>query len=94
MFDIGQKVICISQCVGGYPVDEKPIIGCVYTIRDIDIRIDRHIYPIGLRFEEIKNEPHIFIGSISPSETSFRATRFRPLIEDKITYKTTKEAIE
>jgi hypothetical protein len=83
MFRVGQKVVCIAPVVGGYGDESNPVIGSVYTIRDIECPRPGGIHHTGLRFDEILNEPRAYRGYDELSEVSFSALKFRPIVERK-----------
>lgn len=83
MFRVGQKVVCVSAGTNGHPMDIRPRVGCVYTIRGIEFDRPAPIHPVGLWLEEIKNPLRSYAGYSEFSETSFSALRFRPVIERK-----------
>jgi hypothetical protein len=84
MFRVGQRVVCISQPVGGYGDEIDPVVGDIYTVRGIEIdRPSGDINPIGLLLGEIINAPRYYRDHDEPTECTFGAHRFRPLIERK-----------
>lgn len=73
----GAKVVCVepSPAASFYGWEKLPVVGEVYTIRDI-------VFPDGgtpcIRLDEISNAvSEYFYG---PAECSFKIARFRPLI--------------
>lgn len=74
---VGQKVVCVDGEVGffpGPPVTD-PIIGSVYTIREI---VDVYSDGLGFRLEEIINPT--FEYADGQTEATFDETWFRPIV--------------
>ena len=82
-FRVGQKVVCISERTGGYGTETFPLVGGIYTIRAIETGRPANVHPVGLWFEEIVNFPMHYEGYKHPTECSFSAFRFRPIVERK-----------
>jgi hypothetical protein len=77
-FYVGQRVVCINDRYKAESGNIRPVKGCVYTIRNIDLRRPGCEDPVGLRFEEIVN-PLKNYSEIGWDETSFSRFRFRPV---------------
>lgn len=80
IFKVGQQVVCIGTFQGGHGDETDPVVGDVYTIRDIVKRPEGFI---ALLLEEIRNNPAEYLEYSTPTECSFPAEKFRPLIERK-----------
>lgn len=74
-FRIGQKVVCVDASVHG-PDSIRLCKGAIYTVGDIDPARDR-FDEIGLIVCEIEMKRH------NGWSASFRASRFRPVVERK-----------
>lgn len=80
-FRVGQKVVCISEgCEFGYNDEIVPQKGQIYTVREVLPAIH---YPgeLVIRLVEIVNRPRQYRDSFT--ECSFRAVRFRSIVEKK-----------
>ena len=84
-FVVGQKVVMVKQ-FSQFSLDRArddgvtlPVIGPVYTVRDMEPGEDWNKGKVYLRLDEIRNEPHIKDGI----EPSFGAWQFRAVAERK-----------
>lgn len=83
---IGQRVWCKIQSdeTVGYGDEVTPVVGNIYTIRDIRPFRDR----IGLVLEEIRNRPRLYrvavIGPMQEIEAHFDTRSFEPVREQNI----------
>jgi hypothetical protein len=78
-FRVGQKVVCVRD---GYFVNKcvhRPIVGHVYTVRDVFISPRSAEYGPAIRVFELLNPIHKGSGR----EYGFYASRFRPVFEGK-----------
>lgn len=82
-FRIGQKVVCVAKPLGGYGDENVPCVGRIYTIRGFEFERPTGVERVGLLFEEIRNEPHHYTGYARPTEATFPASKFKPLVERK-----------
>jgi hypothetical protein len=82
-FRVGQEIICIDDSYhsGWRYVPNKPVAGQIYIVREIVIGWWQNDEDVGLRLEEIINEPIDWRGG--HSEACFGTWRFRPLTETK-----------
>jgi len=87
MFQIGQKVVCITKkplypkYSGCRKMPEAIKVGGIYTIRDIDVRYVEWVGEPGIRLEEFLFPPsNTRCGMIEPA---FAMSRFRPVLEKK-----------
>lgn len=86
-FKVGQLVVFLPDD-GGSRRDAKkygvrmPLVGCVYTVRDIDTRYIQSDGMAGLRLEEIIN-PKV-AHSFGMAEAAYRIERFRPVAPTSI----------
>lgn len=69
---VGQQIVCVEQFHGELG-ETLPIVGCVYTIRDIAVFDDK----IGFHLEEIVNPPMAYRRGIR--ECHFWCKGFRPV---------------
>lgn len=69
----GDKVECVRQPVGGYGCETVPVVGSVYTVREMTVADDG----VGLRLVEIVNEQLLYRDGMA--ECSFNIHYFRPL---------------
>lgn len=76
-FHVGQKVVCVDDAIGDHTHLKELILGEIYTIRGNDPESITN----GVLLEEIR------LPIIKPwkLEMSFRASRFRPIVEKKYT---------
>lgn len=76
MYRIGQKVICVDDDFSQYHYfgEQYPQKNCIYTVRNFSD--GEHI-----RLVEIINNQYPYNDGFM--EVSFRATRFRPIVERK-----------
>lgn len=84
-FHVGQKVACVDGWVhdgGGYGDEIGPVEGQVYTIRDIGFLNAITPDMLVVRLLEIRNTERYYRGA-GLYETSFRASRFRPVVTRK-----------
>lgn len=84
MFVVGQNVLCVDDQL--WEVDQKilpnkPVAGCVYTVRSIQIDADLQGY--GIRLVEIVNPVCHFLDTDLHIEWSFMSIRFRPVVDTK-----------
>jgi hypothetical protein len=81
-FFVGQRVVCIGWDWDGGPFEAcptMPIVGHVYTIRDIEIdeALGEGSDGCAFRFEEIINKPIAFGTYLEPN---FHSLFFRPVV--------------
>jgi len=69
----GDEVECIRQPVGGYGCETVPVVGSVYTVREM-MAFDEGI---GLRLVEIVNARLLYLNGVN--ECAFAINYFRPL---------------
>lgn len=74
----GMKVECIKRPVEGppgyYGTEELPIVGHIYTVRDVYIT---YTSAAAVRLVEIKNIPLVYVSATA--ECGFLAEHFRPI---------------
>lgn len=76
-FVVGEKVVCVRLGGRGYGCEVKPVVGGVYTVREL-ISLNGEAQ---IRLVEIVNDVlHYKEGRI---EAAWAAYRFRPLVERK-----------
>lgn len=87
MFRVGQKVAYIGGPTSydkAFGIDDcwPPCINTdgTYTIRDVDTRAAAYGWPVVLRFEEYKEEPHSEFG-LGMWEPGFPGDCFRPVTD-------------
>ncbi|QIG69843.1 hypothetical protein F67_I3_11_017 [Rhizobium phage RHph_I3_11] len=75
----GVKVVCVKEIVrlDGYKEERLPVVGEVYTIREVLPSIYPSS-PFAVRLEEIRNP--IMMYSNGVSEVKFGSEKFRPLV--------------
>ena len=79
-FRVGMKCVCIDdtyRSTGWRLVLSRPVVGPVYTIREIEVIDGAEL----LRFEEIRNPVRNY--GLAVCEIGFSSTRFRPLVDTK-----------
>ena len=69
----GMKVECVRQPVGGYGCETVPVVGSVYTVREMTISGD----DVALRLVEIVNKRLPYRDGMA--ECCFAVRDFRPL---------------
>ena len=60
----GDKVECVRQPVGGYGCETVPVVGSVYTVREMTVADDG----VGLRLVEIVNEQLLYRDGMRSEE--------------------------
>lgn len=83
-FVVGQKVVCIDAkfLPGSYYGDENlPILGHIYTVREIQVAEHAPGQPVVVRLVEIVNPLKEY--QFGTMECAFLAYRFRPLEKRK-----------
>lgn len=81
MFHVGQRVVCVRTGRRSFDDCTYPVVGGIYTVRDIyapPLGVDG---PTGLRFVEFVNPPKLFNGFAI--EIAFWDRCFRPIQERK-----------
>jgi len=76
-FQVGQKVVCIAECEVTRYMETPPVVGSVYTIREIG----EHEGIAWVRLVEIVNKPMQYWGIFA--EKPWEADCFRPLVDRK-----------
>lgn len=85
-FFIGQKVVCINAHFipnASEWLDVRPVVGEVYTVRDVRPQPDPLTGALGLALwlRELQNSLRVGVGGVEPS---YSAWRFAPLSECEV----------
>ncbi|MDM9629591.1 CAP-Gly domain protein [Rhizobium sp. S152] len=84
-FHVGQKVVCIDDTFKHVSIDQGIRKGEIYTIRwvgEYTHYIDGTFF--GIKLQEIDRGNDDGPEGYGAADMPFRATRFRPLVEDKL----------
>jgi hypothetical protein len=84
-FYVGQKVVCIDDKFKNVSIDQLIRKGQIYTIRWVGLYkhyVDGEF--VGIKVEEIHRGNDDGPEGYGAADMPYRATRFRPLIKDKI----------
>ncbi|MHC1551341.1 CAP-Gly domain protein [Phyllobacterium sp. K27] len=84
-FYIGQKVVCIDDKFKNVSIDQIIRKGEIYTVRWIGLYqhyVDGEF--VGIKLEEIHRGNDDGPEGYCAADMPYRATRFRPLVKDKI----------
>jgi hypothetical protein len=84
-FHVGQKVVCIDDTFKHVSIDQLIRKGHVYTVRWLGMYrhyVDGEFF--GLKVEEIHRGNDDGPEGYGAADMPYRASRFRPLVEDKI----------
>jgi hypothetical protein len=84
-FHVGQKVVCIDDTFKNVSIDQLIRKGQIYTIRWIGPYkhyVDGEF--IGIKVEEIHRGNDDGPEGYGAADMPYRATRFRPLVKDKL----------
>jgi hypothetical protein len=86
-FEIGKKVVCVDTSnPRGYGDEIRIVKGAIYTIRAHDTYCINGIIIAALLFDEVHNRPRPYQDDrgVFIAEVGYRASRFRPLLDDRI----------
>jgi hypothetical protein len=84
-FYVGQKVVCIDDKFKNVSIDQLNREGQIYTVRWVGMYnhyIDGEF--VGIKVEEIHRGNDDGPEGYGAADMPYRATRFRPLVKDKI----------
>ncbi|MBN9137119.1 MULTISPECIES: CAP-Gly domain protein [Phyllobacterium] len=84
-FYIGQKVVCIDDKFKNVSIDQLIRKGQIYTVRWVGMYkhyVDGEF--VGIKVEEIHRGNDDGPEGYGAADMPYRATRFRPLVKDKI----------
>lgn len=84
-FHVGQKVVCINDTFKNVSIDQLIRKGQIYTVRWVGMYshyVDGEF--LGIKLEEIHRGDDDGPEGYGAADMPYRASRFRPLVEDKI----------
>lgn len=84
-FYVGQKVVCIDDKFKNVSIDQLIREGQIYTVRWVGMYkhyVDGEF--VGIKVEEIQRGNDDGPEGYGAADMPYRATRFRPLVKDKI----------